>query len=184
MLTSEHKKFLIVLFLIIAVLAVGTYFFVDKKKKIINDQAREIFVGLDDKPALYMDLNGNEISLEEHLGKILVVTSWASWSPFSKNELETLDVIAKDYDSSEVVFLAINRKETRDRAQRYVNTVAEVTNVNIILDPEDRFYKLIEGYAMPETIIYDKKGEIKSHIRGSFKEEDIRRNIDNALVNS
>ena len=41
-------------------------------------------------------------------------------------------------------------------------------NVEIILDGNDHFFKTIGGYAMPETILFDRIGNIVFHKRGSL----------------
>jgi len=83
------KKTTVILILIVVTLlvaAVATYKVVQKNKNTINEETKEIFSS-ESKDFTYTDINGNEVSLEQYLGKILVVTSWASWSPFSKNDL-------------------------------------------------------------------------------------------------
>ncbi|MEZ4104328.1 MAG: TlpA disulfide reductase family protein [Candidatus Paceibacterota bacterium] len=181
---KEHKKILVAGFVTIIILAILTYFIVTNNKNVVDEKVRDIFIGQEEKPAVYTDLEGNQLSLKEYLGKIMVVTSWASWSPYSKMELELLDKVALNYDQEKVVFLAINRKESKDRAKRYINTVSQVETVKIILDPEDRFYKLIGGYAMPETIVYDKKGNVEKHFRGTLSEEELKGIIDKSLSNT
>jgi len=174
------KKTTVILILIVVTLlvaAVATYKVVQKNKNTINEETKEIFSS-ESKDFTYTDINGNEVSLEQYLGKILVVTSWASWSPFSKNDLVDLDDLASNYSQSEVVFIAINRKETKEMAERYMNTLPDLDNILIVLDPSDHFYTAVSGYAMPETVVFDTKGEVVLHVNGVVKTKDIKDEIE------
>ncbi len=175
----SHLVTIAVLLAILLIAGLVTTYIVKKQKNEINQQTKTIFADTDDSIA-YTDINGNQISLEQYLGRVLVVTSWASWSPFSKDQLEALAQLSGNYDQSQVVFLAINRKETREQAQRYANTIQNTGSVLIVLDPRDNFYTSIQGYAMPETVIYNSRGDIIEQIRGTFNQEQIQNLIETA----
>jgi hypothetical protein len=57
------------------------------------------------------------------------------------------------------------------------------TEVILVLDPEDRFYKSIEGFSMPETIIYDRFGNLIQHQRGKLNLGTITQMIDRLIAN-
>lgn len=179
----KNNKF-IVASLVFILICIGAYtlFVVYKKNIAINESTKSIFAdSKDEAVASYTDLNGNVISLEQYLGKILVVTSWASWSPFSKDDLITLSEIASSQDSNKVAFIAINRKETKEQAQRYTNTLPELNSIIVALDPTDHFYVSIGGYTMPETIIYNQKGDVVNHIHGIISRDELESSIDKIL---
>jgi thiol-disulfide isomerase/thioredoxin len=175
----------IILVLILVVVFVGAYTFktVYDKKHAINETTKEIFSDSNDNSVYYTDINGNNVSLEQYLGKVMVVNSWASWSPFSTNELTSLSELSSDYNKDDVVFLAINRKESREQAQRFVNTLPDTKSLLIIIDLRDHFYSTIGGYTMPETVIYDKKGNIVEHIHGTHNKDDVKKKVDELLQN-
>ncbi len=130
----------------------------------------------------YTDLLGNELALDQYLGKVLVVVSWASWSPFSQTDLMTMLELSNEYSSEEVAFLAINRKETKEQAVRFTNTLPKLDGVVVALDPRDIFYTTVGGYAMPETAIYNQQGEITQHYRGVTPKSDIKTVIDSLII--
>ena len=112
---------------------------------------------------------------------MLVINSWASWSPQSQIELLTLQKLAVEFKDKPVVFLAINRKELKEQATRFMTTLPEVSNVVILIDTTDHFYGAVGGYAMPETVVYQSDGLVKEHIRGEFKEEELRTSLHKLL---
>lgn len=172
--------FLAALLGVLIVFGLGTYFVVEQNKKAVINETRQIFTNQPGE-APYTDLAGNPISLDQYLGKILVVSSWASWSPFSQSELNQLAELAAQYKGQEIAFLAINRKETKEQAARYLQTLTAFDGVVMALDPRDYFYKAVDGYAMPEVVVYNKRGEIVKHFRGPAPKLEIITILDSLL---
>jgi len=172
---------LIILGLLVLVAGGSTFWYLYQKNHAVLEETAAIFANAEGE-APYSDLLGNEVSLEQHLGKILVVVSWASWSPFSQTDLLMLSELASKYPSEDVVFMAINRKETKEQAARYLNTLPELPNLVLVLDPRDHFYGAVSGYAMPEAVIYNRRGEVVEHFRGIAPKAEIENALDSLLT--
>lgn len=181
----ESKQTKIVIFILIVILLVGGFitFLIHKKgSSSIKAETKEIFSDSEDRERAYTDINGQVISLEKYLGRIMVVTSWASWSPFSKNDLLVLSEISEKYPEDKVVVIAINRKEGLEKAKRFVKTLPEtVSTLKLALDPSDNFYNSISGFSMPTTVVYNQKGEVILRFDGVIVKEDLERLLDTAL---
>ena len=130
---------------------------------------------------IFTDLEGNPVTFTEYEGKVRIVTSWASWNPFSAQELETFEAVAQTYIDKEIVIIAINRKEPKEQAQRFLKTLPQFPHIIFAIDQSDAFYSSVGGYAMPETIFYDNSGNIIEHVRGTLTQEQIRIYIDRAF---
>ena len=128
----------------------------------------------------YTDIEGNPVQLQNYLGTILVVNSWASWSPQSAQELQKLAAVAQEYDQETVTVLAINRAEPKNTAQAYLASIAVADSVVLILDPQDNYYSSVGGFAMPETIFYDAQGNVVQHTRGALDDTKIKKFIEEA----
>jgi thiol-disulfide isomerase/thioredoxin len=179
--TQKNKIVVIAIMLVfLIILALATYFFLNKNSDDINIETAGIFTNVEGEEP-YTDLNGNPVTLDAYLGRILVVTTWASWSPFSQPDLEMLNTLAGEYNSAEVFFLAINRKESKEQAARLLSTLPELTNLFVAIDPRDHFYTAVGGYAMPEVVIYSKTGDVILHSRGQANSEEIKQTIENNL---
>lgn len=130
----------------------------------------------------YTDMGGNQVIISDYVGSVMVVNSWASWCPFCAAELQELAAAAKDYEEEGVVVLAINRAENAATAERFIATTPGLTSVKLILDPTDKYYKSIVGYTMPETVVYDEKGNVIFHKRGPTTKTEITQYIEQALA--
>lgn len=173
---SINKSSLITLGVLLLILVVGCVivYLVQIKQdqqKLASSPAAESFRLESDTQGIYTDIYGNEITLEQYLGQVLIVHSWASWSPFSKAELVFLSEISKQYTNQGVQVVAVNRGEDIRTAQQYLTSIGVTDEVILAVDTNDQYYKNIGGYTMPETVLYDVDGEIEEHIRGQLSEE-------------
>jgi thiol-disulfide isomerase/thioredoxin len=122
----------------------------------------------------YKDLEGNTIDLEQYAGRIRVVNSWATWTPFSKEELKYLDILASELPAEEGVVLAINRAEQAVKVKALINKIGPLDNIVFVQDTTDHFYNSVDGFAMPETIFYDRYGKVVFHKRGHMTLDEMR----------
>lgn len=174
---GSHKKVLFALALVVLVGAIITAYIIYKNDHAVSEVAVSAFTDADGGLP-YSDLLGNTVSLESQLGKVLVVTSWASWSPFSQGDLTMLSELAGEYSKEQVVFMAINRMESKDQAARFMATQSAYPNLLIVLDPDDQFYQKVGGYAMPEVVVFDRSGSIVLHERGVADREKIKSTLE------
>lgn len=127
--------------------------------------------------ASYTNLAGEPLSLDEYLGKRVVVLSWASWCPSCADQIRTHELVARE--QPDVAFLAINRAEPATTAERYLSyhQIPISSPLTIVLDARDHFYKTTGGYAAPETVIFDESGNIVHHLRGNISPETLRSSL-------
>lgn len=116
----------------------------------------------------YTDVAGTPLDLTPDEPTATVVYSWASWCVQCHEELVSLNAFAGTL-GEQVRVLAINRMDNRATANRFLETLPELTNLEIVLDPSDYFFSTVEGYAVPEVLVYDTAGDIQLHDRGVLR---------------
>lgn len=134
-----------------------------------------------DQTEEFSTIIGEPASMEDYYGKVRVVNSWASWSPFSKTELPHLDRLASDYKDRDVIVIAINRNEPEGRAKAFLSKAETLNNLVVLLDGDDSFYKRMDGFAMPETLFFDRDGNLTHHARGKLSYEEMVNQVEVAL---
>lgn len=170
------KSILLILgFLLIASLIVTVYVYNHGKERTSSIASQSLTATTE---APYTDIDGEVIDLAQYSNQVRVVNSWATWSPLSKEELPVLDKLAESYIESGVIFLAINRRENKDYANAYLRTLPELKNFQIVYDPVDNFFSKVDGFAMPETIVFNKEGIVAAHYRGLVKPEELASVLD------
>lgn len=178
----NRKNFLVLLAIIIvlALLAGLTYYIRTASVKRAQNEANKTLFS-DNESAKFLDAQSNPIDLSTFEDSILIVNVWASWSPYTEIEFPILNEVAQNYKDRGVKVLAMNRKETQSQIERYLATVPQYQNIEQIIDVNDFFYAGVDGYAMPETVIYDADGKIIHHIRGVVVKEDLERILNSIL---
>lgn len=173
---------ILILLLILIVVAIYTYSLLNKRdqEQVAPSAVEEVFL-VEEGEDPWLDIAGNELAVDSYKGEILIVNSWASWSPASANELTLLSKIASEYKDANINIMAINRAETAKRARLFLNTIPSHENITLVQDPNDKFFKSIGGHTMPETIFYDDAGNIVHHSKRELSEAEIRLHINKAL---
>jgi thiol-disulfide isomerase/thioredoxin len=178
------KTGVLTLALMIFVIFLGVLYLLFRDQSILqkrNDTPAATALLPDKDEAQFTDLQGQPLSLAPEFGQIIVVFSWASWCPSCTAEFGRLSELAQTYKDKGVVVLAVNRKEDKYSAERFLATIAIPKEIQFVLDPADYYFANSSGYAMPETIVYAKNGDILTHQRGEVRLEELKQAIDKAL---
>jgi thiol-disulfide isomerase/thioredoxin len=122
------------------------------------------------------DYDGNDVRLSDFKREILVVHAWATWCTYCKEEITNLATLKTKYGEN-IVILAPNRAESIYEAKPYSDALNLGDRVKFLLDPQDSFYKSIDGYAMPETLFINERGEILFHQRGPMNIVEVEEKI-------
>lgn len=120
----------------------------------------------------FEDEDGVCKELSQLAAPVTVVNVWATWCPFCVEELPDLGRLAQEFPDIPVV--AINRAEPAEVAQEFLATLDIGNDVHFLFDPNDAFYKEIDGFGMPETVFIDEEGTILFHKRGVMSLEEMR----------
>lgn len=138
---------------------------------------------LSSKLGEYTDEAGQAVSLLPLSSDYLVVMTWASWSPFTGPDIETLNRLAGEYLSTQVQFVAMNRAEPISQAKRALLNLPSLNdNLRLVYDTNDNFYRATGGYAMPETVIFNRSGDIIWHERRQLSYDDLKQALEQLVV--
>lgn len=171
---------LTILFITVTLILVGYFTLqVSNRHDVRNSDASQSLG--EAKETTYEGFSGESIALSDLEGKVRVVNSWASWSPYSKTELPALAQLAAEYEEQGVVVVAMNRGEDPVRAERYLDQFGDLSPLIVLIDPDDAFYGRVGGQAMPETLFFDKRGNLIKHVRGVMTVETMRETLERTI---
>jgi thiol-disulfide isomerase/thioredoxin len=178
----SSKITLTVIICIVALVGTYTFYVTQKNDQLtISESGAGASLNTEQGESAYTDIDGNLVAVDEHLGEILVVNSWASWCPFCANELPDLARLGREYADKNVTVLAINRAEPNTTAMAFLKNIDATEGLQLILDSDDRFYSSIDGFTMPETVFYDTQGNVVFHKRGMLNYEEMKMNVEAVL---
>lgn len=108
------------------------------------------------------DGKGNDVTLEQHKGKVVVVSFWATWCGYCLKELPALNHIQNSVGTDFIQIVAVNQKEDLRTAQ----TVMRQLKDKKLLSVYDGKGKIGESYGvkgLPNLWIIAPDGTVASH---------------------
>ena len=164
----NRKNIFIALLILVGLLLTGSalYYFLSYEPPADESTFREEYA------LVLKDYAGNDVELSDFRRKILIVYAWASWCPYCGKELEYLSELKGRY-GDELSIVAVNRAEPLVEAKDFTDKLQGMDRLVLLLDSSDALYKQIDGFAMPETIFINSRGDIIYHQRGPIKPEEV-----------
>jgi peroxiredoxin len=133
-----------------------------------EDRKRRLLSQAQDRPAPHFtarNLKGNEVSIEDFRGKVLVLDIWATWCGPCMRELKELKKAwAKYQDVPDIEFVAVSIDSDRTKVPPFV----EKNDYRFpVLLSDGRFQEdYVGGEGIPQLYIIDRDGNIRFHKRG------------------
>lgn len=147
----------------------------------VDEQVEEVSSELaKDKPApdfTLMNLSGEEVSLSDYRGKIVLINFWATWCGFC--DMEMPDLQRLDEENDDLVVLAVDVMEDKETVQQYIDEGGY--SFEVVLDEKGDISKtyLVSGFptsyfvdpdgillgGVPGMMTYDQMNEILDSIR-------------------
>jgi len=110
------------------------------------------------------DLNGQEVTLDQYKGKIVMLDFWATWCTPCQMTMPVLENLEKEYKSS-LVLLAINLQDPKDVVVDYAKKQALTSR--ILLDEPGSVGSIYGTDGIPMQFLLDKKGIVR-HIQQGY----------------
>lgn len=128
----------------------------------------------------FPDRQGQEVTFTNVDARIRIVNFWASWSPYSRDELPALVRIKQDYgDDIEVV--ALNRDTNPNDGRAFFDSLKLGDSLIELYDQQDTYYKTVRGYNMPETLFVNPEGGVLAQVHGPMTYEQMKSTLDTLL---
>ena len=123
---------------------------------------------------------GENVTLSELRGQVVIVNFWASWCPPCREEAAYLEKTWRKYQGKGVMFLGVDWVDTPANAQAYLKEF-DITYPNGP-DVGTRAAQAYRIQGVPETFYVDKKGNLRGVRIGPLKEPELDQKIDELLA--
>ena len=109
-------------------------------------------------------VDGERIRLATQLGKVAVVTFWATWCAPCRNELPNLEKLQEYLGRDKITILAVNFRDADPATVERLRKDAKEAGwkLHLLLDPGERIAKAYGISAIPRMYIIGKDGRIRA----------------------
>jgi peroxiredoxin len=115
-------------------------------------------------------LQGDTLSFPAALqGKVVAIRFWADWCPFCATEMRDIEPVYRQYRDQGLVILAVNVRQDRATAERFIRKLA--ISYDVLLDRDGAVARAYGVSGLPTTFIADRAGRLQTRILGESTPE-------------
>lgn len=109
-------------------------------------------------------MSGPQVNLNALKGQVVLINFWASWCGPCRQEMPVLEQMYKKYKPLGVTLLGVNVEPDSSNAAGWLK--ATPVSFPILFDTDSKVSKLYDVAGMPNTVILDRKGNVRFVHRG------------------
>ena len=111
------------------------------------------------------DLSGNDITLSDYEGKIVILNFWAVWCKYCIEEMPDFNTLDKELEETgDAVILAVNVQESKQTVQKYL-TENDI-GLKVLMDEDGSIASTYSVSGYPTTYIINPDRSLYAHIPG------------------
>ena len=111
------------------------------------------------------DPAGKQLSLKELRGKVVFLNFWATWCPPCIEEMPAMEKLHQELQKDGLVILAVNFQEGPERVKEFL--AKHNLTFTALLDRDGKVSELYQAWALPVSVMINKRGEIAARAMGS-----------------
>lgn len=132
------------------------------EETIIEEETSEIAIDKEAPNFTLMNLEGEEVSLEDYRGKIVLLNFWATWCKFCDAEMPDLQKL--DQENDDLVVLAVDVMEKKEIVEKYIEEGKY--EFQVVLDPKGDIAKTYLVSSFPTSYFIDENGILLGGVPG------------------
>lgn len=102
------------------------------------------------------DLDGREVTLEDHRGKIVFLNFWATWCPPCRREMPSMEKLHSEFKDRGFTMLAVDLREEQAKVKAFKGKLK--LSFSILLDADGKVGLMYAVRSIPTTYLIDREG--------------------------
>ena len=115
-----------------------------------------------DQPApelTLFDLDGNQVSLSDFTGQVVLLNNWATWCPPCRQEMPEFSVYYDKYKDAGFQVIAVEAGQPEAEVRAFVE--GQGLEFIILLDPENQSLITFQHSTLPNSFVIDRRGHLR-----------------------
>lgn len=121
------------------------------------------------------DLRGNQVTLSDYKGQVVLVNIWATWCPPCRAEMPDLQAYYAANRQKGFVVLAIDAGDDRTEVAAFASEYG--LSFPILLDPQSQLVNRMNVFDYPTSFILDRNGVVRNVHIGQYPPELLKADI-------
>lgn len=121
------------------------------------------------------DLSGEQVSLADYRGQVILVNNWATWCPPCRAEMPILDEYYQDHRHQEFTVVAIESGDPADVVKDFVNSFK--MSFPIWVDPTSSAVNSFRNSYLPSSYLINEAGQVVRVWSGAVTRASLEENI-------
>jgi thiol-disulfide isomerase/thioredoxin len=113
------------------------------------------------------DIKGQQHSLDDYRGQVVLVNFWASWCPPCIKEMPVLERLQQDLHEQPFEILAVNVGEKKYKVWKFVKLIN--FGLPVLLDTHKDTFNAWGLSVLPTSFLLDKQGRIRYRVQGDIE---------------
>lgn len=113
------------------------------------------------------DIKGEQHSLNDYRGRVLLVNFWASWCPPCIQEIPSLKRLRQKLEDQPFEVLAINAGERKYKVWKFAKLVS--LDLPILLDSDKDTFRSWGVRVLPTSFLIDADGQVRYRVQGDLE---------------
>jgi peroxiredoxin len=126
-------------------------------------------VGMQVEDFQLTDLDGNQQTLSQYRGKIVLLNFWATWCKPCTTEMPAMQTIYDKLRDKGFVVLAVNELEDDAKVREHITQYGHTFPV--LMDRDNKVANQFGVFGLPVSVFIDEKGVVQEYIKGGLLTE-------------
>lgn len=106
----------------------------------------------------FPNLEGQEVSMTEYRGKVVLLNFWATWCPPCVKEMPSMELLRQKFTGQDFEIVAINAGEEAESVEAFLLQMDNELTFPILLDKKGTSFMSMGIRGLPMSFLLDKNG--------------------------